>query len=994
MKISLIHLSDLHISASNPRIKVEKIANILNNIENEKIILFSGDIAFSGDSDQYKIFENDITQLLDLSGIDKKSFFFIPGNHDIEFEKEKYTFDDFQADIEKGKQFIENLYVNRMVNFYNYAKDYELFVNNPFLDIKEIQFGEYNIRINLLNSGIGSLLKSSKNEKGLHDFNSNVLNELDKHIQADMVVTLMHHATDFFEEKTKRRLEEILIKGTSIFLFGHEHYDDHHQLIDDENKMLQIRGTALFDHKTQECGFNIIDIDTESNTCVENVYKWNKYTNNFDLPIISKPYKIVRPNRSLKIKKETLVDLTNVNEISGINENNVFVFPDLNSKEIELKTISLKTYPQFDKFLKENKIVFIEGEDFSGKSILTRYLYLKYTRNALPVLFTPKNTQDKKPINIVENIYKEQYNQSVYNWSSFLTHDKSEKIAIFDDAHLVKPEFLNALTVEFSKHFGKIIFIARTKWHISFVDLVKESVDDVIDGISLQIEPLTLKKRKELISNVCVEFRKQGHALDVVSATEQINKLITNQNTAFINNPNLIILFTVTYLNGVNISQHGNFFNAVFEANITNTINKDPDLDVATTLIILQNIAKMIHVTKEYPLNQNKFFQVIENYNSNSKGYRVKLDPNEQLNKLIAIKLIKKSDHSGNLVFPSNTLLAYFIAKALVNHKDVENIEKLAKYVCFGINGDILMFISYLTNDLEIIRFMLKEAEEHFDDQEEIDFDRENVKFMLNKISVETLEYSEEAIEEYEQEIEKQEKIIANQAIQVTNIFEYDENTLYEEANVMLKSMKLVELLSRILPDFIATDKPEIIAIIETIVNNLYNYPNKLVYRLLKQVDDHYEDVIRDLNIILSQNKVINNYTSTKQLTDYLLDISTNFMLNVYNLAAKFSSNRQTILALTNAREIFNTNNLIQKLMFLENSDGRKDEFGLELDRIYRLVTFKKEALKKILSKIYYKHVVSNKLPYTGNNQRRIDTYLGGRKVDAVKLRLGNLKGK
>ena len=77
---------------------------------------------------------------------------------------------------------------------------------------------------------------------------------------------------------------------------------------------------------------------------------------------------------------------------------------------------------------------------------------------------------------------------------------------------------------------------------------------------------------------------------------EIINRAIKKQISMFTINPNFIILFIKTMINSGYEMNEGNIFNSVFSSNITNMLSTNSNLDIQSTIFILQRIAYYIHV--------------------------------------------------------------------------------------------------------------------------------------------------------------------------------------------------------------------------------------------------------------------------------------------------------------------------------------------------------------------------------------------------------------
>jgi hypothetical protein len=96
MKVLIVHLSDIHLQARENSVtaKFPLIAKALQNEEvalDGVIVVVSGDIAYSGQSEEYKVAAEWLgivrDELAEKTGVKDVQFVFVPGNHDCDFKK-------------------------------------------------------------------------------------------------------------------------------------------------------------------------------------------------------------------------------------------------------------------------------------------------------------------------------------------------------------------------------------------------------------------------------------------------------------------------------------------------------------------------------------------------------------------------------------------------------------------------------------------------------------------------------------------------------------------------------------------------------------------------------------------------------------------------------------------------------------------------------------------------------------------------------------------
>lgn len=95
-KISWLHLSDLHFRKSQRWSQDVVLNSLLEDIRGRHsgtnapdLIFITGDIAYSGQAEEYVLAEEFIRKLQDATEIDGQRLFLVPGNHDDDREREE-----------------------------------------------------------------------------------------------------------------------------------------------------------------------------------------------------------------------------------------------------------------------------------------------------------------------------------------------------------------------------------------------------------------------------------------------------------------------------------------------------------------------------------------------------------------------------------------------------------------------------------------------------------------------------------------------------------------------------------------------------------------------------------------------------------------------------------------------------------------------------------------------------------------------------------------
>lgn len=105
--ISWLHISDIHLRESAAwsqdvvlKAMCERLYNEYENRTSPDFILLTGDIAYSGKNEEYKMAHGFIDSLIDDTRVPNDRIFCIPGNHDIDRSRQKFCFVDARQSLQ------------------------------------------------------------------------------------------------------------------------------------------------------------------------------------------------------------------------------------------------------------------------------------------------------------------------------------------------------------------------------------------------------------------------------------------------------------------------------------------------------------------------------------------------------------------------------------------------------------------------------------------------------------------------------------------------------------------------------------------------------------------------------------------------------------------------------------------------------------------------------------------------------------------------------
>ncbi len=989
MNIQLLYLSDLHI-ADETTLPETRVEDMINALQLQMpfdycIILISGDIVYSGKVQEYEIayrrIEGLTNKIKSKFSLENVEVLLVPGNHDNDFSDISVNRSDIAQIMDKESNYFHEY--QKLSAFYSFARKFNCFTKNKIAEVKRLQFGTYQLQCVLVNSAIYSAFKDNlkQNEKGLHYMPHRAFTQVERFTKSsNLCIYISHHSPEWFDEDSKHMIEEYIERNCTLAVWGHEHYYCTYK-----NGAEIIKGGVL-SGQNNDSDFYTILIDTTTNQLKTNHFVYN----NRDRIYI----KTEMGNQQISCSgmicpnKQYLDTVINV-AIPSLHckSHDIFVAPRMlnKSNSFDLKK-ELLTMEQLIDALDEVESAVITGDELCGKTTLLKELYLKYVSDGFaPLYLNPESLKGKKIDKIVKYNFWEQYEEDESYYQRFLCLPREKKILLIDDVHLITTkklfdEFIRGAKSQFSK-----IIIASSVGEFDINEIIKSNIEDA-SLLRLSIAPFYVDKRKELIE-VVLRAMESFSKDEIIRYVNQIDQTIQNQLKYFSLTPQFIIMFVECFVNQTfALDGNSNVFNAVFQANITNMIKSIATINVPRCLQLLQQLAYMIHINRTYPLSYSKFVDIVDEYNREHTNAISAQNFSMSLERVGMIKLLE----NDSIVFASNNYLAYFVAQALNSKLGTdegnEQIQYLLANICFEINADILLFLSFLTNRKEIIGFILNECDNFLNQWDECDLDNQNIKCLFVDFNAPAIAYptSEQKARRTRDVIEHEKKILNSETIQTTDIYNYDPNDITFYINKQTKVLKLLEITSKILPNFEhILNKQEM----KAIVDKIYSIPNKLIYYMLRPFDDNFEEAVEELV------EAVNKFRSEEDIIDkskgviLMQDFFTAMILSLYDFAARLSVSKETYeLLLDNCYSKSLSNKIQQCLVMYQSEDFEK--LGKQIESIFDGTKY--QSIKFMMIKIARNYLIKHDVPYVHYGQKFIDRFFPDRKK--LLLEKGKLK--
>ena len=238
---NIIHLSDLHISASRKfGFYYEDCINVVDKLVEDirslqqtydvtfDTVFFTGDLAFSGGKEEFNLFDKHVrTRIIEELSLNRNDFHILPGNHDVcradisFFEK---------SNRNDNSDFVEGLFTavngkdqkwDRLSNYKEYesslgAQDY---TDYEFLfKTKKVSSELYLVFLN------SAWLCMDENDKENLFITKNQFTKATRNIPHNAkIILLTHHPIDWLCSEDRVKFSSFLEKKVSLMFFGHMH---------------------------------------------------------------------------------------------------------------------------------------------------------------------------------------------------------------------------------------------------------------------------------------------------------------------------------------------------------------------------------------------------------------------------------------------------------------------------------------------------------------------------------------------------------------------------------------------------------------------------------------------------------------------------------------------------------------------------------------------------------------------------------------------------
>jgi predicted phosphodiesterase len=305
------HFSDIHWNVRSSTERRVLLNTLMDDLKNRlaefgspDFVVFSGDITYSGEKDQYLASEKDFfTPIRDLLDGKDCPFFFVPGNHDVRRAISRTV----------NPELINSINSTRSLNDFLDNEDYVQMVQKPFSEFdsflsrvspdiehgvlgwwKEVCIKEKSILIIGLNSSwASSYHKTSdgivKDQRHLLLGESQLLRLTESSSQESLTIVIAHHPLNWLNGFCETQNRQLLHRHADFVLFGHTHaLHDLSLSLGSAGATAFIPAPAIYDRASTDTveyarGYNIVQFDVDTRQGAAHYYKYSSaYATKFD----------------------------------------------------------------------------------------------------------------------------------------------------------------------------------------------------------------------------------------------------------------------------------------------------------------------------------------------------------------------------------------------------------------------------------------------------------------------------------------------------------------------------------------------------------------------------------------------------------------------------------------------------------------------------------------------------------------------------------------
>ena len=287
-----LHLSDFHLKSNEKWSQDVVLKSLLTDISNRftdgkplDFLFLTGDLAFSGQHEEYLVVEDFLDQLLSATGVPANRLLMVPGNHDIDRNVEEDAFagaritlkNSIEVDRFFGNEGRRRTLFRRQSAFREFAN--RLTKRDRYTDSSHYHSAQHNLQglnVSVLLVDSSWLSKGGKSDSHSILVGERQLIDLSHTLSKQtFTIALMHHPLDWLAPFEHAAIKNLLANHCHLLFRGHVHEDSIETISTSRNHMKVFTAGASYESRlSANCyGYGAIDLHTGDGKCIIHRYR-------------------------------------------------------------------------------------------------------------------------------------------------------------------------------------------------------------------------------------------------------------------------------------------------------------------------------------------------------------------------------------------------------------------------------------------------------------------------------------------------------------------------------------------------------------------------------------------------------------------------------------------------------------------------------------------------------------------------------------------------
>ena len=302
--ICWLHISDFHLRPADQWSQDVVLESMCENIKHQHydgtefdFVLVTGDIAFSGKAEEYLMAENFFNDLQSASGVPVHRIFCVPGNHDVDRDRQQLCFKGARGTLSTPNQVDRVLaggedldaLLTRQENFQRFQKSFFADQDRTLTEdglgyVTRITFDDIKLAIIGLNSAWLA-------EGGIEDHGRLLIGERQvinafrlskKPGEAPhIVIGMAHHPLRLLQEFDQGPVHTLVEKECDFFHCGHLHEPNSSLTGPGGSGCLTVSAGAAFESRESHNSYSIVKLDLRHGTRSVQAHRYNQHNRAF-----------------------------------------------------------------------------------------------------------------------------------------------------------------------------------------------------------------------------------------------------------------------------------------------------------------------------------------------------------------------------------------------------------------------------------------------------------------------------------------------------------------------------------------------------------------------------------------------------------------------------------------------------------------------------------------------------------------------------------------